>query len=365
MRGARGSRVCRGLACTGVDGGIVLTDRSVLIIGGGITGITAALELAGMGVASTLVERESRVGGQASAFACKATEVCNQCFACVVDDRVQELYGASRISVMTGSTLEKLTGKPGRFKAQIRSNGRETTLPASAVLVATGVDFFDAGDKPEYGYELLQNVITSRDLNEMLRVKARICRPSDGEVPSKIAFLQCIGSRDETIGHSWCSKVCCAYALRLMRSIRYQNPEIQASFFYIDIQPLGRSFESLLETCRDDEGTRLIRSLPSKVYGTQTSANPRLRFVEPLSGDIVEEDFDLVVLSIGMMPRQDAEKLAALLHIGKNDEGFYRSARRDSGVFMAGACKGPRDIGSSVLDAKAAAQQIVQCLGGI
>jgi heterodisulfide reductase subunit A len=343
----------------------VLTDRSVLIIGGGITGITAALELADMGVPSTLVERESRVGGQASTFACKATEACNQCFACVVDDQIQELHGASRISVMTGSTLEKLTGKPGRFKAQIRSNDRETTHPAAAVLVATGVDFFDASDKPEYGYELLQNVITSRDLNEILRAKARICRPSDGEVPSKIAFLQCIGSRDETIGHSWCSKVCCASALRLMRSIRYQNPEIQATFFYIDIQPLGRSFESVLQTCRDDEGTRLIRSLPSKVCGTQTSANPRLRFVDPLSGGILEEDFDLVILSIGMMPRQNAEKLAALLHIGKNDEGFYRSARRDSGVFMAGACKGPRDIGSSILDAKAVAQQIVQYLGGI
>jgi heterodisulfide reductase subunit A len=266
---------------------------------------------------------------------------------------------------MTGSTVEKLTGKAGRFKAQIRSNGHDTTVHASAVLVATGVGSFDAADKPEYGYGLLQNVITALDLNEMLRAKARVCRPSDGEVPSKMAFLQCIGSRDETIGHSWCSKVCCASALRFMESIRYQNPEIQMAFFYIDIQPLGRSFGSLVQACREDEGMRLIRSLPSKVYGTQASTNLRLRFIDPVSGEIVEEDFDLVVLSIGMEPRRDAESLAALLHIGKNEEGFYRSPHKDPGVFLAGACRGPRDIGDSIVDAKAVAQQIVQYLGGI
>jgi len=340
-------------------------DRNVLVIGGGIAGVTAALELAEMGIPSTIVERENRLGGQASVFACKASEKCNKCFACVVDNQIQEVNRRPQVKIMTESTLGGISGEPGRFKAEIQSNGHKILLDASALLVATGVDFFDARRKPEYGYGIFQNVITAHDLDEMLRSRGGVCRPSDGQVPSKIAFFQCVGSRDETIGHLWCSKVCCAYALRFMKAIRHGNPEIQTSFFYIDIQPLGRSFESLLQSCRQDEGMRLIRSLPSKIYGHKKSIDLRMRFINPDSGEIVEEGFDLVVLSIGMTPRQDSEGIANFLQIPKNEEGFYRSPPENSGVFLSGACKGPRDIGSSMVDAKATAQKIVLYLGGI
>jgi len=342
-----------------------VADRSILIVGGGIAGITAALELAGMGVPSTIVEKENRLGGQAGSFACKASEKCNHCFACVVDNQIQEVSRRPRVRILTGTTLEEVSGEAGRFEARVQSNGQETSVGASALLVATGADSFDARSKPEYGYGIFQNVVTARDLDEMLRAKTRVYRPSDGRVPSKIAFFQCVGSRDETIGHLWCSKVCCAYALRFMKAIRHQNPEIQTSFFYIDIQPLGRSFESLLRSCRQDEGMRLIRSLPSRVYGHGTSTDLHTRFIDPASGEIVEEAFDLVVLSIGMAPRRDGERLANSLRIPKNEEGFYRSPPQDSGVFLSGTCKGPRDIASVMIDAQATAQRIVQYLGGI
>ncbi|MFQ5840921.1 MAG: FAD-dependent oxidoreductase [Thermodesulfobacteriota bacterium] len=342
-----------------------MRDRYVLIIGGGIAGVTAAVELAEMGIPSTIVEKENRLGGRASVFACKASEKCNKCFACVVDNQIQEVMRRPQVKVVTAGTLELVSNEPGRFKAQIQSNGHKTLLDASALVVATGVDLFDARRKPEYGYGMFQNVITAQDLDEMLRVKGRVYRPSDGLVPSKIAFFQCVGSRDETIGHLWCSKVCCAYALRFMRAIRHGNPEIQTSFFYIDIQPLGRSFESLLQSCRQDEGMRLIRSLPSKIYGRRTSTDLRMRFIDPQSGEIVEEGFDLVVLSIGMTPRQDADSIAQALQIAKNEEGFYRPHSKNSGIFLSGACKGPRDIGSSIIDAKATALKIAQYLGGI
>jgi heterodisulfide reductase subunit A len=342
-----------------------VADRKVLIIGGGIAGITAALELAEMGVPSTIVEGENRLGGQAGVFACKASEKCNKCFACVVDNQIEEVSRRSEIEIITESTVEKVSGESGRFRVQIQSKDGETRLDASALLVSTGVDFFDARLKPEYGYGLFQNVITAQDLDDMLRSKGGVVRPSDGQIPTKVAFFQGVGSRDETIGHLWCSKVCCAYALRFMKAIRHQNPEIQASFFYIDIQPLGRSFESLLAACREEEGMRLIRSLPSKVYGHRTSTDLRMRFIDPFSGEIVEEGFDLVVLSIGMTPRQDAEKMADFFHISKNEEGFYRSPPQNSGIFLAGACKGPKDIGSSMIDAKATAQKVVHYLGGV
>ena len=110
---------------------------------------------------------------------------------------------------------------------------------------------------------------------------------------------------------------------------------------------------------------RLIRSLPSKIYGQGRSNHLRMRFIDPPSGEIVEEAFDLVVLSIGMTPRQDAERITNVLQIPTNEEGFYGSPPENSGVFLSGACKGPRDIGSSMVDAKATAQKIVQYLGGI
>jgi heterodisulfide reductase subunit A len=341
-----------------------VSNRHVLIIGGGIAGVTAALELAEVGIPSTIVEREDRVGGQARVFACKASEKCNKCFACVVDNQIQEVTRNPQVKIMGGASLEGVSREAGRFMARIQSNGKETLVDASALLVATGVDFFDARYKPEYGYGMFQNVITAQDLDEMLRAQGGVYRPSDGKVPSKIAFFQCIGSRDETIGHLWCSKVCCAYALRFMKAIRHGNPEIETSFFYIDIQPLGRSFSSLLQSCRQDEGMRLIRSLPSKIYGHKRSIDLRMRFIDPLSAEIVEEGFDLVVLSIGMTPRQDAEKIADLLQIPKNEEGFYRSPPKDSGIFLSGACKGPRDIASSIIDTKSTAQKIIQYLGG-
>lgn len=342
-----------------------MRGRHILIIGGGIAGVTAALELAEMGIPSTIVERENRLGGRASVFACKASEKCNKCFACVVDNQIQEVTRTPQVKIMTRTTLEGVSGKPGRFKAQVQSNGGKTLLEASALLVATGVDFFDARCKPEYGYGMFQNVITAQDLDEMLRSTGGVYRPSDGKIPSKIAFFQCVGSRDETIGHLWCSKVCCAYALRFMKAIRHQNPEIQTSFFYIDIQPLGRSFASLLQSCRQDEGMRLIRSLPSKIYGRRTSTDLRMRFIDPVSGEIVEEGFDLIVLSIGMTPRQDADSIAQVLQIPKNEEGFYRSPPENSGIFLSGACKGPRDIANSIIDTKSTAQKIIQYLGGM
>ncbi|NIO06230.1 MAG: FAD-dependent oxidoreductase [Proteobacteria bacterium] len=342
-----------------------VADQNVLILGSGIAGITTALELSEMGISSTILERRDRLGGQAAVFACKASEKCNKCFACVVDNQIQEVSRRSGIRILTESTLGKISGDPGRFKVQIQSGGNESRLEASVILVATGVDFFNARQKPEYGYGLFQNVITAQDLDEMLHAKGRVLRPSDGQVPSRIAFFQCVGSRDETIGHLWCSKVCCAYALRFMKAIRHQYPEIETSFFYIDIQPLGRSFESLLEACRQDERMHLIRSLPSKVYGHRTSTDLRIRFIDPVSGGITEEGFDLIVLSIGMTPREDADQVADLLHVPKNEEGFYRSPPPDSGIFVSGACKGPRDIGGSIIDAKATAREIAQYLGGV
>ncbi len=236
-----------------------MAEKTVLVIGGGISGITVASELAQVGIPTTLIEKEASLGGLAGSFCCKASESCNRCFACVVDKRCSETQDRQDVSIFTQTTVTHLEGAPGAHRVSLKKGKEKLSLDVSAIVVATGIDPYDASQKPEYGYGLYRNVITARDLDEMLRFRGTVSRPSTGQPPTSIAFFQCVGSRDESIGNLYCSQVCCAYALRLIKAIRHAHPEITATFLYMDIQPAGASFQQFLDSCRQDKGIRLIR----------------------------------------------------------------------------------------------------------
>jgi heterodisulfide reductase subunit A2 len=216
----------------------------------------------------------------------------------------------------------------------------------------------------EYGYRRFKNVITAKDLDEMLRYRGVFSRPSDGKVPKTVAFFQCVGSRDESIGHLYCSQVCCAYALRLIKAVRHQYPEMQAAFLYIDIQPAGASFEQLLKSCREDKGIRLIRSLPSKVYRSPLNDSLRVRFTDPVKAEVVEESFDLIVLSVGMVLRKETKALSELFGLSFTEDGFLASPPPQTGLFVTGACSGPKDIDRSISQAKSTALLVQRHLEG-
>ena len=237
-------------------------------------------------------------------------------------------------------------------------------MDVSAIVVATGIDPYDATQKPEYGYGLYRNVITARDLDEMLRFRGTLSRPSSGDLPKSVAFFQCVGSRDESIGNLYCSQVCCAYALRLIKAIRYKYPEVTATFLYMDIQPAGASFQPFLDSCRKDTGIRLIRSLPSKVYHSPASETVRVRYIDPEKDAIVEEPFDLIVLSVGMVLNKNSKHLAQVLNLNFTEDGFIAAPPRPTGLFVTGACSGPKDIDRSILHAKSTALQVQQYLTG-
>jgi heterodisulfide reductase subunit A len=250
----------------------------------------------------------------------------------------------------------------GGYTVALKRGKERFDRKASAVVIAAGIDPFDASQKVEYGYGRFKNVITAKDLDEMLRYRGILTRPSDGKLPKTIAFFQCVGSRDESIGNLYCSQVCCAYALRLIKAIRYQYPEVKASFLYMDIQPAGVSFQGFLDSCRADKGIRLIRSLPSKVYYSPLFDNLRVRFVDPQKEEVVEERFDLIVLSVGMVLNKEAKFLTQLFGLSLTEDGFITPPLSHAGVFVAGACTGPKDIDRSVLHAKSAALQVYQYL---
>ncbi len=341
-----------------------MTKKDVFIIGGGISGITVAGELARAGISTLLIERESTMGGLAASFCCKASESCNKCFACVVDKRISEIQNRPSILVLTQTELTGLKGGPGAYHLSLKNGKGRMEVEVSAIVIAAGVDPFDATVKAEYGYGRFKNVITARDLDEMLRFQGKPFRLSDQKVPKTVAFFQCVGSRDESIGNLHCSQVCCAYALRLIKAIRYQYPDTKATFLYMDIQPAGASFDQFLDSCRKDDGIRFIRSLPSKVYHSPLSDTLRVRLVDPLKGEVVEESFDLIVLSVGMVLRKDSRSLARLFHLNFNEEGFLAPPPLQSGVFVAGACSGPKDIDRSIIHAKSIACEVQRYLKG-
>ena len=335
---------------------------TVLIIGGGISGVAVALELAQLKVPATLIERAPSLGGLSASFCCKASEACNKCFACVADKKMAEIRQCPDISILTQTELIDVKGCPGRYHVSLRKGHERVSLDVSAMVVAAGVDPYEASQKVEYGYSRFKNVITARDLEEMLRYQGKLIRPSDGQLPKRVAFFQCVGSRDESIGNLYCSQVCCAYALRLIKAIRYQFPEVSATFLYMDIQPAGASFQQFLDSCRKDKGIRLIRSLPSKVFHTPVSDLLRVRFIDPEKGEVVEESFDLIVLSVGMVLQKNAISLTKLLGLSLTEDGFIAPPKSQTGVFVTGACSGPKDIDRSILQAKSTAVHVNQYL---
>jgi len=339
-----------------------MEKKDTLIIGGGISGITVALELAQFGIPVTLIEKETFLGGLSASFCCKASESCNKCFACVVDKRVTEIHQHQDISILTQTHLIGAKKNSGGYHINLKKGKERIDLKASAIVIATGIDPYDASQKVEYGYGRFKNVITAKDLDEMLRYQGKLFRPSDGKLPKTVAFFQCVGSRDESIGNLYCSQVCCAYALRLIKAIRHQHPEVKATFLYMDIQPAGASFHEFLSSCREDKGIQFIRSLPSKVYHSPIFDTLRVRFIDPQRGEVVEEYFDLIVLSVGMVLSKDAKPLIQLFGLSLTEDGFYASPSPQTGVFIAGACSGPKDIDRSILHAKSTAFYVQQYL---
>jgi heterodisulfide reductase subunit A len=342
----------------------LIQEKDVLIIGGGISGITVALELAQSGIHSTLIEKEPSLGGLSASLCCKASESCNKCFACVVDKRVSEIHQRQDISILTQTEVIDVKGNGGKHQVSLKKGKERIDLKASAIVIAAGIDPFDASQKTEYGYGRYKNVITAKDLDEMLRFRGILSRPSDGKLPKTIVFFQCVGSRDESIGNLYCSQVCCAYALRLIKAIRYQYPEVKATFLYMDIQPAGAFFQQFLSSCREDKGIRLIRSLPSKVYHSPLSDTLRVRFIDPEKGEVVEDSFDLIVLSVGMVLSKEAKPLTELFRLSLTEDGFIASPPSQTGVFVTGACSGPKDIDRSILHAKSTAFLVQQHLRG-
>lgn len=329
--------------------------KQVMVVGGGISGLSAAVDLARLGVAVVLVENSGSLGGHAAQLSCKATDRCVACGACRVEEKIRQAAIDANIRVYLNASIDNID-RQKRFEVTLNQDQEMRRIAVDAVLMASGFTPFHPANKP-YGYGRFKNVMTTLELDRMLRRTGTVKRPSDAKVPKNMAFIQCVGSRDSSLGHLWCSKICCGSALRMARCIQNRQPEMEPTFFYIDVQNFGRNFETYYADTQ--QLVRMIRSIPADVLKT---ADDRLKlsYFDPDTQAYQEAVFDMVILSIGLMPSEQTRNLAAMLDI---DVDGFNYARKESvllpeGVFAAGAVLEPMSIAESVLSAGKAASDI-------
>jgi heterodisulfide reductase subunit A-like polyferredoxin len=245
--------------------------------------------------------------------------------------------------------------------------GQEITLDAGAVILAPGFETFDPSHYHEYAYSQLDNVVTSLEFERMLSAsgpfQGHLIRPSDHKEPRKIAWLQCVGSRD--INHcdnQYCSSVCCMHAIKqAIIAKEHAKNGLEGTIFFMDMRAFGKDFERYYDRAREEHGVRFIRSrVHSLDPDESTAGNLILSYVDE-AGNMLEEVFDLVVLSVGMQTPSDVAELAKRLGVDLDSDRFCSTtsfqpvATSRAGIYVCGAFQGPKDIPQSVVEASGAA----------
>ncbi len=249
---------------------------------------------------------------------------------------------------------------------------RLITIRVGAVILAPGFAPFDPTPYTPYNYSGHPNVVTSLEFERLLSAsgpyQGRLLRPSDQREPERIAWLQCVGSRDlNQCGHEYCSSVCCMYAAKqTVIAKEHSHKPLDTAVFYMDLRTFGKDFDRYCRRAQAEHGVRFIRS---RVHTVEPLADGRLRLRHvPESGAVVEEIFDMVVLSVGLAPLGEAAELAGNLGIELNPHGFAQTSdlapvgTSRKGVFVCGAFQGPKDIPQSVMEASAAAADAARLL---
>jgi heterodisulfide reductase subunit A len=243
------------------------------------------------------------------------------------------------------------------------------TEKVGAIVIATGYETLPRDVYGEYGYGKYENVIDGLQLERMLSAAGPtggdIRRPSDGKVPKEVVWIQCVGSRDESKGIPYCSKICCMYTAKHTRLYKHRVHDGQAYVFYMDIRAGGKGYEEFVKHAQVDEGTVYLRGRVSKIY----ERNDKLivRGADTLSGSQVEIPADMVVLACAIVPQHGTEEFLRKLRVGIGENGFLAEAHvklkpvetSTAGIFVAGAIQAPKDIPDTVAQAGCAASKVL------
>jgi heterodisulfide reductase subunit A len=330
----------------------------VVVIGGGIAGMAAALDVADTGIPAYLVEKEDHLGGHVAEL--NRTFPTLESVPELLDPMIERIKEHPNITVFLNSEVAQVDGYVGNFEVTVGApelEGGSRLLNVGSIIVATGYDVFNPDRKPEFGYSDYPNVITSLEMEERL---AEGDLTVNGRTPERVAFIQCVGSRDVQLGNPHCSRVCCMYTAKQSRLVREMLPEAEVTVFYIDVRTFGKGAEEFYDDARAS-GVRYRRGNVSEIY--RRGDRVVLEAEDTLLGRPVELEADLVVLAVGMEARDSASEISQLLKLPCSADGFFLEAHPKlrpvdtamDGVFLAGCCQGPKDIPETISQAKAAA----------
>lgn len=244
-------------------------------------------------------------------------------------------------------------------------------IQVAAVVMSPGYEPFDAGVKGEYGFGHYDNVLSSIQFERMISISgstgADIVRPSDGESPQRVAFIQCVGSRDSSIDRGYCSSVCCMYTAKQVQVAKRLDPDLDVTVFFMDIRAHGKDFDEYFDQVEAMPGVNYRRAMVSSVHEYKQTGDLQLNFVGE-DGTVREEDFDMVVLSVGFEPPQGFRDLGQALNVDLNRHGFGQSdtfhpgESSQPGIFVSGAFREPKDIPETVVEASAVAASAARLL---
>ena len=382
-------------------------SNTLLVVGGGISGMTAALSAANAGQQVSLVEKDPQLGGFVNKLYKKIPTGVFFREPLIVDTEIEslikEVESNPNIKVYKSARVEKTEGQPGLYEVTIASNGNSETVKIGAIVMATGWKPYDATKLDYLGYGKFRDVVTNIEFEEIAK-KGKIARPSDGKEAKKVAFIQCAGQRNPN--HlPYCSSMCCATSLKQAKYVR-QNPDAAAMIFYIDMRTPGR-LETYYKEAQNDPGVMLTKA---DVTAVSDAGNGNL-FVEmdnSLLGEKVKVEADLVVLATGMVPttrgpqeyldkftqeaaKGDDAKKAFLETVPKPefilnltyrqgpeipslegacgfaDSNFicFQYETRRTGIYAAGSVKQPMNMSEAQEDAAGAAFKAIQCMDHI
>ena len=424
----------------------VPVEPAALVIGAGIAGIQAALDIGEKGFKTYLIEKEPSIGGHMAQL--DKTFPTGDCAICILAPKMVEVARSPNVEILSYSEIVDIQGYVGNFNVKVRKKPRyvieekcvgcgvctekcpvkipnefdmgfgtrkaiyvpfpqavplkytidrenclyfktgkcqlcvkacvnnaidytqqpqDIELKVGTIIVATGFDTYTPMRKGVYKYWEYKNVITSLELERLINAAGptggHLIRPSDGVEPKRIAFIQCVGSRNIKLDHKYCSRVCCMYAIKNAQIIMEHSPDAEIAIYYNDIRAFGKGFEELYHRVRAEHGVEFIRGRPARLTKDPVTESITIRAEETLLAKITEREFDLVVLSVGLIPNSGTSPIQKMLSLPLSDDGFLAESHPKlrpvetaiEGVFICGCAQAPKDIPDSVAQAKAAA----------
>jgi heterodisulfide reductase subunit A2 len=336
--------------------------KKVVVIGGGIAGMESSAHLAALNFDVTLLEKTDKLGGHLLNW--------EKLFPTMrmgkeVITFLNEGVEKAKVNVIFNADIKDISEKENGYIITINQDSK---FEADAILITTGYDLFDAGRKEEYGYGIYDNVITSAELEEKFMRGEKITT-TKGETPKRIGFVHCVGSRDEKIGNTYCSKVCCVTAVKQSIEIKEHLPDTEVYCFYMDLRMYGMHFEALYRESQEKWGVNFVRGRLSEACENM-DGSILVKVEDTLAGKPMKMSVDLLVLMVGFEPSEGTKKVGKMLNLQFGVNRFFKTLDQHTltnvssvkGIFFAGSCTGPKTITNSITDARAAASTIANYL---